>query len=461
MRFVLIATLLAIASATVVTLPRDDSEAAWPGDNGRIAYADQISGGIWTMNPDGTDRQQLTTDGDHNSPSWSPDGTRIVFQRFSAVIAVGIGGGPIGPPAVWTMNANGSNQQYIADGSGPSWNEDGTRILFSRDGDIWEMNPDGGNPVEVISDPAHVLWSPVYRPGGDEIAYLEIQSAEAAGFGDSHWEIVVQQPGGLRTQVTDTNFIEGQPDWSPDGSTLVFTSTGHDIYTWDFGALNPPQLLLPGGDRILRSPSYSPDGTEIVFTQADPGGSGAILGTQGGPAENQTIFTVDSDGTNLQEVPGSGDDSFEWAPDWQPLGIATPTPTPSPSPTASPSPTPSPTPTPAGPTPVTRDLVWADNNCSNKADPVDALLTLREDAGLGVNTGDCPPMGTTIEVLSINVAGLGEGDGDPQTWGDADCDEAISPIDALKILRYDAALAYAQEEGCPPIGAEVTIQHAP
>jgi hypothetical protein len=70
-------------------------------------------------------------------------------------------------------------------------------------------------------------------------------------------------------------------------------------------------------------------------------------------------------------------------------------------------------------------------------------------------------MGTAIEVLDIQVAGLGEGDGDPQTWGNADCDEQISPVDSLKILRYDAGLSVLQEEGCPPIGAGVTIQYAP
>jgi hypothetical protein len=70
-------------------------------------------------------------------------------------------------------------------------------------------------------------------------------------------------------------------------------------------------------------------------------------------------------------------------------------------------------------------------------------------------------MGTDIEVLEISVAGLGEGDGDPQTWGNADCDAQISPVDSLKILRFDAGLDVAQEEGCPPIGSDVIIQHAP
>jgi hypothetical protein len=124
-------------------------------------------------------------------------------------------------------------------------------------------------------------------------------------------------------------------------------------------------------------------------------------------------------------------------------------------------PTPTPSPTPAGPTPVARDLVWGDYQCDNDVNPIDGLLTLRHDAGLNVNTGDCPPMGIDIEVLSINVAGLGEGDGDPQVWGNVDCDSQISPIDALKILRHDAGLSVSQEAGCPPVGSDVTVQYAP
>jgi hypothetical protein len=43
------------------------------------------------------------------------------------------------------------------------------------------------------------------------------------------------------------------------------------------------------------------------------------------------------------------------------------------------------------------------------------------------------------------------------TWGDIDCDGAIGPIDALKLLRHDAGLEVMQEEGCPEIGDEVEL----
>jgi hypothetical protein len=46
---------------------------------------------------------------------------------------------------------------------------------------------------------------------------------------------------------------------------------------------------------------------------------------------------------------------------------------------------------------------------------------------------------------------------DNEIWSDADCDGEPNPIDALKILRYDAGLFYLQEEPCPDIASEVDI----
>lgn len=130
---------------------------------------------------------------------------------------------------------------------------------------------------------------------------------------------------------------------------------------------------------------------------------------------------------------------------------ATPTagPTPSPTPTATPTATPnSPAPPPAAPTQTTATpssgpaLVWGDHNCSGSADPADSLLTLRHDAGLSANTGDCPALGTEVEVLNASL----------RIWGDVDCSDAVNPIDSLKLLRFDAGLSVSQEADCPTIG---------
>jgi len=117
--------------------------------------------------------------------------------------------------------------------------------------------------------------------------------------------------------------------------------------------------------------------------------------------------------------------------------------TPTPTPTA----TDTPTPTPTGTPPEGESVVWGDHNCSGSADPVDSLLTLRHDAGLGANTGDCPNMGQVVDVQNAS----------PHPWGDVDCGGEVTPVDSLKLLRFDAGLSVAQALGCPPIGVVVTV----
>jgi hypothetical protein len=127
------------------------------------------------------------------------------------------------------------------------------------------------------------------------------------------------------------------------------------------------------------------------------------------------------------------------------METTSPTQSPTPTPTSTPVPTQSPTAT-ATP-PLGQQVAWGDNNCSGAADPVDSLLTLRHDAGLNANTGDCPDMGVQLDVTLAAI----------RLWGDVDCSDAVDPVDSLKLLRFDAGLSVAQGEGCPAIEAPVAV----
>ena len=79
---------------------------------------------------------------------------------------------------------------------------------------------------------------------------------------------------------------------------------------------------------------------------------------------------------------------------------------------------------------------------------MDSLFVLRFDAGLPTDTGACSDMGQVIDVQNASL----------HSWGDVDCSGEVTPVDSLKILRYDAGLSVSQEADCPPIGAEVNVQ---
>ena len=73
------------------------------------------------------------------------------------------------------------------------------------------------------------------------------------------------------------------------------------------------------------------------------------------------------------------------------------------------------------------------------------LLTLRFDAGLTTNTGGCPNLGQVVDVQGTS----------PHPWGDVDCSGEVTPVDSLKLLRFDAALGVMQAAGCPLLGFAV------
>src|SRR5688572_15781538 len=96
-----------IASLAIGLVVPGSALAAFPGQNGKIAFvgSNGIATGIATVNPDGSQRAQLTNNPSDLAPAWSPDGTRIAFMRKET------------PPCrtsqcegydTWVMNADGS-----------------------------------------------------------------------------------------------------------------------------------------------------------------------------------------------------------------------------------------------------------------------------------------------------------------------------------------------------------------
>jgi Tol biopolymer transport system component len=143
-------------------------------DGSMIAYGmfvDALNGadlGIHLANADGTRARAITTGGqaDGNSgdtsPSFSPDGTSIVFER-----AVDLAAGKSG---LFIIRTDGTGLRRLTDdslGAGyPRWSPDGKRILFSQHldaatfvrGALWVVDVGGGAPRSV-TDPKDPGWS--------------------------------------------------------------------------------------------------------------------------------------------------------------------------------------------------------------------------------------------------------------------------------------------------------------
>ena len=137
------------------------SSATYPGANGRIAYS-----GIFTVLPNGSGLQQLTSGGD---PSWSADGRSIAFTRSDGEAA-----------EVWTMHADGTHERQVThDGvakANPSFSPSGRRIVFStapydREAAVFKIRPDGMKKRRIVGHLGPFATSPVFSPGGRRIAF--------------------------------------------------------------------------------------------------------------------------------------------------------------------------------------------------------------------------------------------------------------------------------------------------
>ncbi|MEX0682313.1 MAG: hypothetical protein WD904_00325 [Dehalococcoidia bacterium] len=497
MRLTALAALLVLAlSAALFLTLRDDSEAAWLGQNGRIIFHNEgAPSGIYIVDADGSDLSPIVPPGDSLFyPSWSPDGETIVYQRGSGGLPASNSFGEVTPAGATSINitdADGSFDTSIAIGFQPSWTNDGSQILFVKNGDIWIMDADGNNEQAIAVTP-ELEYFPVMSPNGSTIVFSALTTtqtvSESGPAGPIPYELFSMNVNGTNVQqITNvaSSYVPIPADWAPDSSKVAFWAG--NLFT-----VVPGQMPVDIGiDQVTPDPSWSPNGNLLAISFYHE--NGACVSDRL-PYEIQTLVPGTSDLTFVAgdfakcEPPSTEYDQFRH-PDWEPVASpATPTASPTASATASPtaaaSPSGSVTPTATasatatvsaaptspgetaaptdtpGPTPVIKDVVWGDDQCDEETNPVDSLVTLRFDAGLSTNTGDCPPMNHDITIVEVLPAGLG-GESPAGKWGDVDCDAETNPIDSLKILRYDAGLDSGQDEPCPPIGAELRISYFP
>ena len=204
---------------------------------------------LYAMSADGTGQHRIAiSDADERNPELSPDGRRLAFGAFAD-----------GTAQIVVSDPDGSNRQPITiegNSAGPAWSPDGKRIAFHSDRagslDIYTMAADGTDVRRVTTEPSSD-FGPTWSPDGSRIAFssdrdgaTDIYAADADGTG-----VVRLTHGG-----------GGDPAWSPDGSRIAFSSAGADgdpdVFSMAADGSDVRRLTDAAGGSYL--PAWSPDG---------------------------------------------------------------------------------------------------------------------------------------------------------------------------------------------------------
>ncbi|MCZ6918007.1 MAG: S9 family peptidase [Gemmatimonadetes bacterium] len=284
------------------------------------------------------------------APQISPDGRQIVYTRrwIDKV-------NDRWQSSLWIMNADGSRNRHLTEGSSPQWSADGDRIAFMRQGEpsgsqifVRWMDAEGAETqiTHLQESPSNVSWA----PDGERIAFtMSVPSPspwrvslpgrpsgakwtdepkvvtrltyrrDRVGFIDDGYRhlFVVPADGGTARQLTDGDWNHNGTGWTPDSREILFSSNRvegaehiwreSEVYAVNVGTKEIRTLTTRHGPD--GSPVVSPNGRLVAYSGYDFSDDTFIAGD---------IYLMSIDGSNPREISGDHDRrarNLTWAPD--------------------------------------------------------------------------------------------------------------------------------------------------
>jgi len=263
------------------------SAATWSPDGTELIYS--MQGTLWRQRVGSPVATQLTSGPVYDyQPDWSPDGRTVVFARYAhdaiELELLDLASGSITP-----LTSNGAVNLE------PRWSPDGSRIafvssLYNGRWHVFTIVPDVGAqhaaPVRLTEDNDSKLpryyystWdhyiSPTWSPDGRELILVS-NRGHIHGTG-GFWRMEARPGAPLRELRYEETTWKARPDWSPDGTRVVYSSyLGRQwnqlwVMTSDGGDPFP----LSYGEFDATAPRWSHDGSRIAYI-SNEGGNTAL-----------------------------------------------------------------------------------------------------------------------------------------------------------------------------------------
>ncbi len=297
-----------------------------------------------------------------SDPQLSPDGSQIIYTR-SWVNQME----DEWTSSLWVMNADGSKNRFLVDGSSPRWSPDGTRIAYLAEGDpegtqvfVRYMDAEGAASqiTRVTERPANIKWSPDNRwisltrmlkaqpnpeweielpdkPEGAEwtktpriVERVHYRQDRLGFLEDGYLHLfVVPADGGTPRQLTKGEWNVGSRgfglpfgvgyDWTRDGAEIVFDGLKaedfdrryRESYIYAVNVLSGDIRQIIETKGLWSNPKVAPNGRQIAF-------NGYEFTTQSYRA--QDLYVANMDGSGMRMISGDLDrdpQQVTWAAD--------------------------------------------------------------------------------------------------------------------------------------------------
>ena len=257
-------------------VPLPPASYLWPRfspDGTRLSYGVGGFGDmqLWVYDIELGVPRALTSTGENAEPVWSPDGTRLVFERRGV------------DTGLFSIAADGSGEpERVGDGitgNPSSWSTDNILAFLHSSGpgqprEVWTLKMDGESQAEGFIDADANLLYPDFSPDGRWLAYVSNETGDP--------EVYVRPfPDGAPVARVSPNGGT-QPVWSPDGQQLFYTRREPpdnydslevmvvDVETEPAFRPGQPRMLFEGpyqGSIPIRSFDISPTGDRFVLNE--------------------------------------------------------------------------------------------------------------------------------------------------------------------------------------------------